>query len=187
VIPTVLVVVTILSMLNLAITLTVLRQSRQRAIPMTRTGRSPFDFDPAGLARRAIPGKLGAALDANRPGWSARPGSTFVAFFAAGCHSCQGQAPRFATLDDPANQGSDVLAVLTQGDGSTDEELLNLLGHTPVIQGPEADGIAAALGVALFPLFVRIDDGQRIAAASFTLHALIADADAPQHAALPHR
>src|SRR5690349_6935739 len=159
-------------MLNLAITLTVLRQLRQRAMPMTRTRMSPFDFDPAGLARRTIPAKLEAALEAARPGWSARPGSTFVAFFAAGCPSCHGQAPLLAGLDDPAGQGSDVLAILTRGDGSADDELLNLLGDTPVVGGPEADGIAAELGVVVFPLFVRIDDGERIAAASFTLHGL---------------
>jgi hypothetical protein len=173
-------------MLNLAITLTVLRQLRQKAMPMTRPGMPPFDFDPTDLAGRTIPAKLDAALDATRPGWSARPGSTFVAFFAAGCHSCHGPAPRFASLDDPAGQGSDVLALLAYGDGSTDEELLNLLGDTPVIQGSEADSIAAALGVVVFPLFVRIDDGERIATASFTLEGLTA-ADAPQQAAVPHR
>jgi hypothetical protein len=174
------VIVAILSMLNLAITLTVLRQLRQNAMPTTRPGMPPFDFDPTDLAGRTIPAKLDAALDATRPGWSARPGSTFVAFFAAGCHSCHGPAPRFAGLDDPAGQGADVLALLAHGDGSTDEELLNLLGDTPVIQGPEADSIAAALGVVAFPLFVRIDDGERIAAASFTLQHLTPAADALQ-------
>jgi hypothetical protein len=174
------VIVAILSMLNLAITLTVLRQLRQRAMPMTGTGMPPFDFDPTDLAGRAIPAKLDAALEATRPRWSARPGSTFVAFFAGGCHPCHFQAPRFASLDDPAGQGSGVLAMLTHGDGSTDEELLDLLGDTPLIQGHEADSIAAELGVVAFPLFVRIDDGKRIAAASIMLQHLTAAADAVQ-------
>jgi hypothetical protein len=77
------------------------------------------------------------------------------------------------------------MAVLTQGDGSADEELLHLLGDTPVMQGPEADSIAADLGVIVFPLFVRIDDGRRIAAASFTLDGLTAAA--PRQPAVPRR
>lgn len=181
---TVVVIVAILSMLNLAITLTVLRLLRQRA---TGTGRSSFDFKPAGLAGRTIPAKLDAAFDAKQPGWSARPGSTFVAFFAAGCPSCPDQALRFIDLDGPAGRGSDVLVMLTRGDGSTDAELLNLLGDTPVVQGPEADSIAAELGVVAFPLFVRIDDGKQIADASFNLQALTGAAGAPQHAAEPRR
>jgi hypothetical protein len=128
-----------------AATVALLQRLRPDTMPVPRPGGSPFDFDPAGLAGRAVPSKLAAALQAARPGWPAGAGSTFAAFFAGGCHPCHDRAPGFAALHRRAGQETAVLAMLTRGDGSADRELLDLLGDTPVVEGPGAGTVCSTI------------------------------------------
>ncbi|MEV0588772.1 hypothetical protein [Nonomuraea sp. NPDC050310] len=153
----------VLCLLNLVLTLGVLRRLREHTAELERlAGQRMFlPYDPAVLVGRSLPEAL--------------TGARLVGFFDVDCSTCHEKAPRFAAAakDEPA------LAIVT-GSASKVGDLLEVVGGTAdVITGEDAGLIAHALGVEAFPTFLRATADGTIEAADTELAALGSPATAP--------
>ncbi|GAA3145447.1 hypothetical protein GCM10010466_40640 [Planomonospora alba] len=148
----------LLCLLNLLVTLGLLRRLREHAAELERlSGRSAFmPYDPGVLVGRTLP--------------EAAAGARLVGFFDVGCDTCHERAPQFAE----AAEGQPALAVVN-GDGAKAGELAAVVGGvSSVITGEEAGRLTHALGVEAFPTFLRADPEGRVVAADTELAGLAA-------------
>jgi peroxiredoxin len=94
---------------------------------------------------------------------SARP--VLVGFFSSGCEPCHTQsAPFRQAVVDGRLAGYRVVAVV-DGPPGEDRQLVETVGAAEaLIEGPQAQTIAAAFGVVGFPSFVELSSGRVIRA-----------------------
>jgi hypothetical protein len=157
-----------LSLLNLAVATTLLRQLRAPAAPGTLPAPG---FSTAHLVGRRLAASSLATLAPDGP-------LDIIAFFSPGCPACHAQARTVAAL---ARDGARVAALIAHAEQTADDRLRDLLDGVPVRTGPSADAIVDELGVSVFPTFLRLTDDREISAASFVVGDLLA---APHHVAL---
>ncbi|GGK99294.1 hypothetical protein Ppa06_67640 [Planomonospora parontospora subsp. parontospora] len=146
----------LLCLLNLIVTLGLLRRLREHTAELERlAGRPAFaPYDPGVLVGRTLP--------------EAAAGARLVGFFDVGCDTCHERAPQFAE----AAGGQPALAVIS-GDGAKAGDLAAVVGGvSSVITGKEADRLTHALGVEAFPMFLRADPEGRVVAADTELAGL---------------
>ena len=100
--------------------------------------------------------------------------AVLIGFFAHGCKPCHEQAPTFAELTQSLPPNS-TFAVVTGNAGSNELGSLTFGDDVVTIAGPDANNMADALGVDVFPTFLRLDGDGTVVQATV----LIREIDAP--------
>jgi thiol-disulfide isomerase/thioredoxin len=163
-----------LCVVNLLLTMAVIRRLREHSVRLAELGDPPagavepsVDRMPAFTAT-AVDGQFVTGPDPDR---------TVVAFFATDCPACTVELPRL--LRYVADEGHDrdrVLAVVAGLDTAKSERMVEQLrGVAAVVREPLDGTVCTAFATTRFPTFYLFDDGGGVRAAA----ALIA--------ALPHR
>ncbi|WP_283138243.1 hypothetical protein [Rhizohabitans arisaemae] len=147
-----------LCLLNLVLALGILRRLREHTAQLGRLGGAALTpYDPAALVGRAMP--AGAAA------------TDVVAFFDVECDTCHERAPRFAELAE----GRTALVAVVGDIGKAADLIQAVDGVANVVTGDDADRVAHALGLQVFPMFLRVGpDGTIVAADTEPDHILAA-------------
>ncbi|MEV4019595.1 hypothetical protein AB0J35_54850 [Nonomuraea angiospora] len=156
------VLVGLLCLLDLVLTLGVLRRLRAHTAELERlAGTSTLmPYDPRVLVGRTLPQDVA--------------GPRLVGFFDVGCDTCHERAPQFAAQA----KGQSALAVIS---GAADEaaDLVEVVGGVAsVVTGEDALRLVQALDIHAFPTFLRTDEDGRVVAADTELTDLAAMAPA---------
>jgi hypothetical protein len=146
------IIVGILCLLNLLLTLGVLRRLREHAALLSRT---PIDDPEPGLAIGEQPAAFAAVTTAGRA-VTGPAGLRVVAFFSSSCSVCPGKVAPFAQYVrsrqlDPES----VLAVVDAG--GAESYLAQLAPVTRICVEPHGGAISAAFAVTGFPAFFLLD------------------------------
>jgi thiol-disulfide isomerase/thioredoxin len=163
-----------IGLLNLALTLGVLRRLRDAPAATPAAGHHAEAGSGLVVGRQAEPFTVrllhgGELTEADLAG----PGSTLVGFFTPGCGPCKAQVPKFAERAATWPGGPDrVLAVIADGsmDGAEFGEQFAGLARIVVdgVEGP----VATSLGVTAFPSFGILDDSATVLSESAAVPAL---------------
>jgi hypothetical protein len=152
------VVLTAVVLVDLALTLAIVRRLRQQA-------DQPTTFVDPHLQRlvgQAVPEVSATATDGTAvTAQLLRGGTTFVAFVATGCGACHDDLPRLR--DHLAQLRSGGMGTLVVVDGDVDDELVTALtGVAPVVVEPDGDGrrpLLGGLGIDAYPTYLALDRG----------------------------
>jgi thiol-disulfide isomerase/thioredoxin len=172
------VLVVLLCLLDLLLTLGVIRRLREHANQLAQL--------PPGLSA-GFPEELGVPVGETVAGFAATTTSgelvsrellasrTFVGFFAPGCGPCEEQLPGFVEYARAMPGGREqTLAVVIAGEGNAkDTEYLEQLA--PVVRVvAEAPGgpVQSAFAVHGYPALYLVDDGGVVVAGGMSMHAL---------------
>lgn len=169
-----LVIIGAVAILDLLLTVAVIRRLRHVAAAVAQPQQRPFstrDVGPAMLVGRPVPSFAAVSVDGDP-----LDGSDFIGrggvigFFSTGCSACHEQAPEFARLAaaEPTGRAS-VIAVVSGGStrGESVAALVTALRETTtVVIEPAFEGtITNAFAVNAFPTLVRVDSTATVVAA----------------------
>ncbi|MET9249353.1 hypothetical protein [Nonomuraea sp. NPDC003709] len=156
------VLVGLLCLLDLVLTLGVLRRLRAHTAELERlAGTSTLmPYDPRVLVGRTLPQDVA--------------GPRLVGFFDVGCDTCHQRAPQFAV----EAKGQSALAVISGAVEETADLVEVVGGVASVVTGEDALRIVQALDIHAFPTFLRTDQDGRVVAADTELTDLAAMAPA---------
>lgn len=147
-----------LAVLDLLLTLAVLRRLRAQAV---RQDAGDPDLSLRDLVGRPLPDTPAAGTPA------------LVALLSGSCPSCSVQAPAFSRYAEREPGGPDAVLAVVSGDGEPARRLAALVaGSATVVTEPEQGPMTSALGVEVFPTFLRVDGAGRIVAATSSLEEL---------------
>ncbi|MEV0228233.1 hypothetical protein [Nonomuraea sp. NPDC050786] len=156
------VLVGVLCLIDLVLTLAVVRRLREHTAELERLAGRPalMPYDPGVLVGRTLPHDVA--------------GARLVGFFDVGCDTCHERAPQFAV------EAKDQTALaIVAGDAGAAGDLIEMVGGVAnVVTGDDALRIVHALGIEAFPTFLRADADGRIVAAHTDLDDLAAAAPA---------
>jgi thiol-disulfide isomerase/thioredoxin len=176
-------VVGLVSVFNLLLTFGVIRRLREHsALLGSGTGVPEFSGLP-GAVRGSGPGPAvgttiepftARTLDDAKLTRDSLVDGTLVGFFNHGCEPCAELLPEFvAYAADRAGGRQRVLAVVSRRPDSDHAEVRALVAQldavAQVLDGPQAETVAAAFGVHGWPVLVEIDAGGTVTAVGVTL------------------
>ncbi|MFG3556707.1 TlpA disulfide reductase family protein [Micromonospora sp. NPDC047557] len=155
------VLVGLLCVLDLVLTLGVLRRLREHSDLLTDPGRATTD--PAQSRVGETVGDFRTTTVHGEPvSGDTLPDGTVVAFFTPGCEPCERELPRFATHARSVPAGRDaVLAVIVGAPQEAREYVAVLASVARVVVEDPLGPVAAAFNTTAFPTLLRIGrDGQ---------------------------
>lgn len=165
------VILAILGMLNLLLTLAIVRRMRTGSEPSVDSARRPPEPLPAGSPI----GRFTAATTdgANVSERDLRGGQALVGYFSPGCPPCQAELPRFVTYAAGLDRER-VLAVIVDGTGSdaAGDEAGVLAAVARVVVASGGDTVVDALSAHGYPAVFLLDEDGRVVAADATVDGL---------------
>ncbi|WP_051451815.1 TlpA family protein disulfide reductase [Actinospica robiniae] len=151
-------VVGALGLLNLLLTLAVIRKLRDHTVRLSAAGNQEGLPAPGTVVSGAqVHDEEGRSIDAD---WMTR-GAKLVVLMSATCSACMEQLPRAAAyVAGFAGAADSVLAVVVGEGGHRDEIVGRLHGLTTLVHGPDAQLMADALGNEGYPTYYVLDEGR---------------------------
>jgi thiol-disulfide isomerase/thioredoxin len=146
-----------IALLNLLLTLGLIRRMREQANALSALvgGLTPPPYDDESMRSvgSAVEPFHAQAVDGSPidTGWFDRP--TLVGFFSPGCQPCTELLPRFVA----AATDMRALAVIEPGPLDDSDYRAALADHATVVVGEPARAVIAAFGVQGFPAVCRVD------------------------------
>jgi thiol-disulfide isomerase/thioredoxin len=158
------VLVAVLGMLNLLLTLAIVR--RMRTMNPVQPPPEPL---PIGSAIRpftatTIDGRTVSERDL-------RGGQTLVGYFSPGCPPCEAARPSFITYAAGLDRER-VLAVIVDETGTAGDEAVALEAVARVVVASEADTVVDALSAHGYPAVFLLDEDGRVVAVDTTVQGL---------------
>lgn len=173
------VIIGVLCMLNLVITLGLVRRLRSQSGPAGQDGhpahiggRRPWHL-PLGSPAPDFAATTVTDETISRADLIGRP--SVIAFFSVVCPPCRMQLPELRKYAESFGEGA-VLAIVSGPREKAEEFVRELDGVAPVVVEPMQGPTALAFTVSNFPTLYRLDADGRIAASAITVGA-IAEAD----------
>ncbi|WP_112238824.1 TlpA family protein disulfide reductase [Kribbella monticola] len=156
------VLLAVLGMLNLLLTLAIIR--RMRTMNPVQLPPEPL---PIGSAIRPF---TAATIDGQTLSeHDLRGGQTLVGYFSPGCPPCEAALPRFVTYAAGLDRER-VLAVIV--DGTAADAADDLAAVARVVVASERDSVVDALSAHGYPAVFLLDEDGRVAAADTTVEGL---------------
>ncbi|ADB34987.1 hypothetical protein Kfla_5984 [Kribbella flavida DSM 17836] len=157
-------VVLVVTAVNLLITFAVLRRLREHDQRLTQLeGRGGSHLDVL-IGREPAPFAV-HGIDGARVGHDGAAAS-LIGFFSVGCSACHDQAGPFRqAVEEGRFAGHDVLVVVDGPPGGDPDLVGQLSGLGVVVEGEQAQTVAAAYGVIAFPAFLTTVGGKVASAA----------------------
>ncbi|TDC62947.1 hypothetical protein E1200_23975 [Actinomadura sp. GC306] len=152
-------VVGVLCLLNIALTLAVIRRLNEQARLLAEPGRAPAQRGyppPLEIAPGERVGDFSVAtVDGEPVSRAALPETTLVAFMAPGCQSCEQSLPDFLARADAAPGGRDGVLAIVLGKGPGRDELCAELAPVARVLTEDEEGgpLVQAFGVGALPAF----------------------------------
>jgi hypothetical protein len=170
-------VLTALVLLDLALTLAVIRRLREQAEQRTA---APVDPYVQQLVGREVPEASAVATDGTEVTAELLRATSFVAFVATGCGTCHDELPQLRShLEQRRSAGAQALVVV---DGDGDDELVTALQDVvPVVVESYGEGDRSLIGgfeVSGFPTYLELE-GRTVTQVLMTMSAVPAAASAP--------
>jgi thiol-disulfide isomerase/thioredoxin len=172
----VVVLVGLLCVVDLLLTLAVLRRLREHTDQLGRLSgaaeHASMGVDRDKLVGRELPEFSATTVDGAVVSWeSVTGGVDLVGFFSPGCAPCLTQAPLFAGETGRLAAGRTL--ALVAGSGPDAEDLIQILkGATDVVLAPDSMTLVKGLGIGAFPTFLRLDAGGVIVDAAVSVRDL---------------
>lgn len=152
-------------LLDLVLTLGVIRKLREHAAVLARSSAAGGADRPPMLPAGEVAAPFDAVDAAGEPvGRDALTGRTLVGFFTPSCDACTERMPGFLADAAAFPGGRDrVLAVIAAGEGEDASAYRDRLGGVArVVVEPHRTGVCKALGVRGFPSFCVLDGTGRV-------------------------
>jgi hypothetical protein len=164
--------VAIICVLNLVLTLGVIRRLRHHSELLAPSGSAPEhpsgpDIPVLEVGRRPAPFEVttydGATLTLDD-----LAGEALLGFFSPSCPSCRERVPEFLArhLERPADSGPAV-AVITGHDQDSDDMAASLAEHVIVVRQAPGGQLLNAFGVAGYPMVLLLGRDGTVAASGF--------------------
>ncbi|MFI6578547.1 TlpA family protein disulfide reductase [Nocardiopsis sp. NPDC050513] len=159
------VLLTGLCLLNLLLTIGVIRRLREHTALIGAMGGAQ-DFPEAMLAAGERIGAFSAeTLDGAVLTRDDLDGQTLIGVFAPGCPGCEQQMPHFVELAKSSPGGRDgVLALVVGGPEESAGEIARLAPVARLVREDHDGALARALGVRSFPAIARVGPEGRVVA-----------------------
>lgn len=161
------VVLAALTLLNLVLTLGVIRRLREHtALLGRRSDPADEDHTPTLPVDAVVPDFTATTVDAVVVSRGSLASDTLVGFFSLGCDACDAMVPEFVDVAATMPGGRDrVLAVVEAFPGYDDPHSATLseVAHV-VVEPPGTPGLVAAFGVTAFPSVCIVDSAGRVVA-----------------------
>ncbi|KOX16313.1 redoxin family protein [Nocardiopsis sp. NRRL B-16309] len=172
------VLLTGLCLLNLLLTVAVIRRLREHTALIGDAGGAEA-FPDAMLPAGARVGDYSAeAVDGTVLTRDGLAGQTLIGVFSPGCHGCEQQMPHFVDLAKNTPGGRDgVLALVVGGPEESAGEIERLTPVARVVHEADDGPLARALGVQAFPAIARVDADGRVLASGVEVRDLEDTAD----------
>jgi len=172
------VLVTGLCLLNLLLTVAVIRRLREHTELIGNMGGAQ-DFPDSMLPVGERIGDYSAeTLDGAVLTRDDLDGQTLIGVFSPGCHGCEQQMPHFVELakNAPGGRGG-VLALVVGGLEEAAGEIARLTPVARVVHEADDGPLTRALGVRAFPALARVDSEGRVLASGLQVRDLENAAD----------
>lgn len=150
-------VLTVLVLLNLALTLAVIRRLRQQMADQERWGMQSLS-PPVGTP---IPDFTAETTDGTTiTADTLRTGRALIAFLSIGCTACHEQMPQLREHVTALRAAGDHVLVAVNAGQASDSDLISAFtGVAPVVAEGEGRPVAAAFGIDGYPTYVMVEDG----------------------------
>lgn len=149
-------VLALLVVVDLALTLAVIRRLRQH-MPGSHQADPPFSK----MVGRPVPDFTTTATDGSEVTAEAlRTGRAFVAFLAVGCGGCHDQLPQLREHVAKLRDAGEHVLVVVNGSDAGASEFVDAFGHDAhiVVENDDAS-LNAAFGIDGYPTYLVVDDG----------------------------
>lgn len=169
------VVLCALTLLNLVLTLGVIRRLREHTALLGRPSHPAHgDASPTRPVDAVVGDFTATTADGVVVSRDSLAADTLVGFFSPGCEACDVLVPEFVELAASVPGGrTHVLAVVEALPGDEDQHTAPLSEVARVVvERPETAGLVAAFGVTAFPAVCIVDSDGRIVATGRSLAAL---------------
>jgi hypothetical protein len=155
-----LVVVGAISVLNLLLTLLVIRRLRRQG-PTGMGGPMPVSGPPAGAQAPAFTGLAATGDEVSSQSLTGE--SSTLAFLSTDCHACASSVSHLRAYAVAAGLGPDRVIAVISGDREEGRQIIESLdGIATVVLEPQLGPITEAFSVRNFPTFVMLDDQNRV-------------------------
>lgn len=148
------------SLLNLVLTLAVIRRLREHTELLSRRNEGPPEPQVMLAAGEAPTAFEVAAKDGDRITNATHTDHSLVAFMSPGCDACHEQLPDFIAYAERFPGGRDARVAIVVGAGDGSEELITRLEAVARVVEEEPKGaMSTAFGVNGYPAYAVVDGG----------------------------
>ncbi len=156
------IVVAAVSLVNLVLTLGVIRRLREHTELLSRRTQGPTpDELTSMLTRGETPAEFAATAEDGGVVTNENVAEhSLVAFMSTGCDACHQQLPQFVSYAEEFAGGRDATVVVVVGTGEVADEMIATLQPLARVVREEHEGpITKAFGVIGFPAYAVLDGG----------------------------